>query len=64
VQALLQQTPSTQKWLAQAEFVPHDCPGVSVPWHPPFSQKAPEAQVVGPVHVVGQVVDVPVQRYG
>jgi hypothetical protein len=64
VHALLQHTPSTQKWLAQAEFVPQDCPALAVPWHPPFSQNAPEAQLLAPVHVVGQVVVDPVQRYG
>ena len=64
MQALLQHTPSTQKPLTQAASEPHDCPAVSVPWHAPSVQNAPEAQLLAPGQDVGQPVDAPEQRYG
>ena len=64
LQALPQQTPSTQKPLAHAPPEPQACPAVSVPWQVPPVQKAPLAQSLDVVHAAGQVADVPAQTYG
>jgi hypothetical protein len=61
VQALLQQTPSTQNPLAQAAFEPHACPSACVPWQWPIAQKASGAHSLAIVHADGHVTEVPVQ---